>query len=194
MRRGRGWTAAPLLVAAMIAAGCSQSAPADDPAEEAPAAAVSDAQEPAPGDSHEVQYLLVQTAPSMSYADGSLTLESVHDMTLYFADRPDRIAGWLPTAEQVADWGVGDDSFASDPPNADLSVVSGEDEVQVVVVLTNPVLADGNLTYDIEILEGKMRASGGPSSLFIDVVGAPLTPVSVAGVSRRTSRRVARRN
>ena len=35
---------------------------------------------------------------------------------------------------------------------------------------------------------------GALAALFIDVVGRPLTPLSVAGVSRRTARRVDRRN
>ena len=34
---------------------------------------------------------------------------------------------------------------------------------------------------------------GGPCSLFVDPVGMPLTPVSVAGVARRTTRRTVRR-
>ncbi len=140
-----------------------------------------------------VQYLLVQTAPSVRYGNGALVLESVHDQTLYFSDRPNRIAGWLPTREQIEDWGVGEDNFASDPPNAALSILSGDNVQEIVVVLTNPRLIRGDLVYDVEILEGEMPAAGGPSSLFIDIVGAPLTPVSAAGVSRRTSRRVARR-
>lgn len=140
-----------------------------------------------------VQYLLVQTAPSVRYGNGALVLESVHDQTLYFSDRPNRIAGWLPTREQIEDWGVGEDSFVSDPPNADLSVLTDGEQLQVVVVLKNPRFMDGDLVYDVDILEGEMPAAGGPSSLFIDIVGAPLTPVSAGGVSRRTTRRVARR-
>jgi penicillin V acylase-like amidase (Ntn superfamily) len=38
---------------------------------------------------------------------------------------------------------------------------------------------------DVKILDGEMPASGGPSSLFIDTIGRPLSPVSVAGVHRR---------
>jgi hypothetical protein len=194
MKHGRGWIAVSMFFAATMATGCTPSSPAEDATDES-AAAVTDAQasDSQEGASGNIEYLLVQTAPSIRYADGSLTLESVHGMTLYFADRPDRVTGWLPTTEQIADWGTGDDSFASDPPNADLSILSAADDVQVVVVLTNPRLADGDLTYDVEILEGEMPAAAGPSSLFIDVVGRPLTPVSVAGVSRRTSRRTARR-
>jgi hypothetical protein len=140
-----------------------------------------------------IEYLLVQTAPSMRYEDGSLILESVNDMTLYFSDRPERITGYMTTVEHVQDCGSGDDSFASDPPNADLSILDGEESLQIVVVLTDPRFDGDDLIYDVEILEGEMPSSAGPSALFIDVVGHPLTPVSVAGVARRTSRRTARR-
>lgn len=67
--------------------------------------------------------------------------------------------------------------------------MSADEDLQITVVLTNPLLADGNLTYDVEILEGEMPETGGPSSLFIDIVDAPMTPVSVAGVARRSRRR-----
>ena len=38
-------------------------------------------------------------------------------------------------------------------------------------------------------LEGNMPAKGGPVSLFIDIIGMPLTPVSYAGMARRTAYR-----
>ena len=41
--------------------------------------------------------------------------------------------------------------------------------------------------------EKNMAASGGPNSLFIDIIGRPLSPVSVAGVARREDRRERRR-
>jgi hypothetical protein len=41
----------------------------------------------------------------------------------------------------------------------------------------------------VKILEGKIPASAGPASLFIDIIGMPLTPVSFAGARRRMWRR-----
>ena len=38
-----------------------------------------------------------------------------------------------------------------------------------------------------------MPSSSGSSALFIDIVGRPLTPLAVAGVARRATRRTARR-
>jgi hypothetical protein len=54
-----------------------------------------------------------------------------------------------------------------------------------VVELKDPKLDGVDLTYTVEILDGEMPASGGPNSLFIDVIGRPLSPVSVCGVRRR---------
>jgi hypothetical protein len=58
-----------------------------------------------------------------------------------------------------------------------------------VVVLTEPSLEDDVLTYNVSILQGADVAAGGACSLFIDIIGRPLTPVSYAGVERRTMRR-----
>ena len=63
----------------------------------------------------------------------------------------------------------------------------------VVVVLRNPRLDGADLVYDVDVLDGKKTASGKASALFIDVIGRPLTPLSVAGVARRSARRTVRR-
>ena len=61
------------------------------------------------------------------------------------------------------------------------------------MTLKDPKLSDGNLSYTVAVIDGKAPLFGGASSLFINVVGRPLTPVSVAGVARRSARRTARR-
>ena len=146
----------------------------------------------AEGKADDVVYLFVQSARGAKLADGKLTLSGVTPATLYFSDRPERITGHTPTEDFVANWGIGEDSFASEPPNAELSILTGELPQEIVVMLRNPVLDGDTLTYDAEVLEGDATASGGASSLFIDVIGRPMTPVSVAGVHRRRRRRVRR--
>jgi hypothetical protein len=141
----------------------------------------------------EIEALFVQSATSMAYGDGRLTLNGVAPTTLLFSDRPDRVTGHVPTEEFLDSWGDGDDSFADDPPNAVLSIFTKDHVSDVVVVLQEPVLEDDRFSYEVEILDGEMPTSGGPSSLFIDVIGRPMTPVSVAGVHRRGRRRGRRR-
>jgi hypothetical protein len=133
----------------------------------------------------------VQTAKGMSFdrAGGKLTLESVSPVTLFFTDRPERIAGNMKTTTFVPFWSEGKDSFLSDPPNADVSILEGEQLRQVVVVLRDPVLQGDSLIYTVKVLQGEMPAKAADVSLFIDIIGMPLTPVSYAGVARRSYRR-----
>jgi hypothetical protein len=141
-----------------------------------------------------VDYLFVQNAEAVTLAAGVLTLKDVNAATIFFSDRPERIVGHTPTGEFVAEWGHGgDDSFAADPPNAALSILNGPEPQDIVVTISNPRLQNGDLLYDVVVLEGNASATGEASSLFIDVIGRPLTPMSVAGVRRRTRRRTRRR-
>jgi hypothetical protein len=137
----------------------------------------------------EIQALYVQTASSMSYDNGKLTLHSLAPTTLFFSDRPNRVTGHVTSQDFVDSWGKGKDSFASDPPNAALSIFHPDGVSDVVVELRSPQLDGSDLTYTVEILDGEMPASGGPNSLFIDVIGRPLSPVSICGVRRRQNRR-----
>jgi len=96
----------------------------------------------------------------------------------------------MKTSKFVPFWSTGKDSFLSDPPNADLSILEGDELRQVVVELQEPVLKSDTLTYTIKVLQGEIPAKGADVSLFIDVIGMPMTPFSEAGVGRRTYRRV----
>lgn len=137
------------------------------------------------------QSMFVQTAQGVISKDGTLTLTGVTPSTLYFSDRPQRIVGHMTTADFVDLWGEGENSFQTDPPNAVLAFLPAGDEVaeDAVVVIKEPRLADGELSYSIDVLEGKVPALAGPVTLFIDPIGRPLSPVSVCGVRRRERRR-----
>ena len=60
----------------------------------------------------------------------------------------------MTTKDFVDDWGVGENSFADNPPNAALSVFGEDEIVDIVVTLKNPRFEDGNLVYEIAVLEG----------------------------------------
>ena len=141
----------------------------------------------------EIEALYVQSAHGMSYQDGRLTLDGIAPTTILFSDRPDRITGHIPSEEFLDSWGEGDNSFADDPPNAVLSTFTEDEINDVVVVLSEPALHGDQMSYSVDILDGEMPDSGGASSLFIDTIGRPLTPVSVAGCHRRGRRRGRRR-
>ena len=136
-----------------------------------------------------VDFLFVQTAKGFSHGKGRITLRGVNPLTISFSDRPDRIAGHMPTSKFVPMWSQGVDSFLSNPPNATLSVFRGDSVSSTVVVLRNPQLVGNDLSYEVRVLEGTLPAQSGPCSLFIDIIGMPLTPLSYAGAARRAWRR-----
>ena len=67
--------------------------------------------------------------------------------------------------------------------------MEGEQLRQVVVVLRDPVLQGDNLIYTVKVVQGDVPAKGADVSVFIDIIGMPLTPLSYAGVARRSYRR-----
>jgi hypothetical protein len=145
-------------------------------------------------DPSEIEYMFAQTATGMAVGDdGRITLTGASAATLFFSDRPYRLTGHIPTDEFVGSWGEGDDSFAQNPPNALLSIFEADAVNDVVVILSDPQLTNGDLSYTIEVTDGDLAPSAGPASLFIDMIGRPLSPVSVAGVHRRGRRRGRRR-
>ncbi len=146
---------------------------------------------PTPTATNQADFLFVQTAKSMSYdsATKQLTLVGVTPVTLFFSDRPERIAGNMTTEAFIPFWKTGSESFLSDPPNADLSILEGGTLRQTVVVLKDPVLEGDQLIYTVDVIDGEMPSRGSEVSVFIDVIGMPLTPVSYAGAARRTYRR-----
>lgn len=138
-----------------------------------------------------IDYLLVQTAKGLAFdkSTNTLSLIGVSPITLFFADRPERVVGNMKTDAFVPFWSQGKDSFAKDPPNADVSIIDGNSMRQVVVVLRDPVLEGDTLHYRVKVLQGDMPAVGADVSMFIDIIGMPWTPVSYAGVARRGYRR-----
>jgi len=121
--------------------------------------------------SSEPTYLFVQNADDVEFGDGSLTLKGVSPTTVYFTDRPNRSAGHGHTVDFIKMWGEGKDSFRADPPNATLSILGGDPQIEdVVVTLTNPRLEGSDLTYDVRTVEGTLPAEGGAAALFIDVL------------------------
>jgi hypothetical protein len=138
--------------------------------------------------------MFVQTAQGIESTEDTLTLRGVTSSTLFFSDRPQRVTGHMTTADFVDLWGIGDNSFESDPPNAVLSFLEPGADVpeDTVVVLKEPNLFGGELTYSIEVLDGSVPDYAGPVTLFIDPFGRPLSPVSVCGVRRRERRRTRR--
>ena len=148
-----------------------------------------------PEDTVILEEMFVQIARTVTSDKTTLTLQDVSPSTLYFSDRPERVVGHMTTEQFVEQWTEGPNSFFEDPPNAVLAYVgAGEDlPSDAVVVLRDPVASGSSLSYSIEVLEGTVPAESGAVTLFIDPLGRPLSPVSLAGMNRRDRRRDRRR-
>ena len=140
-------------------------------------------------ETEDIELLFVQNAHSVELKDNVLRLNGVNPTNIFFSDRPERIVGHEPTEDFVAEWGEGENSFADNHPNAALSILIGEKPQEVILELMNPRLANNNLTYDVKVLDGNKTVTGAAVSLFIDPLGRPMSPTSVAGVHRRHRRR-----
>ena len=122
-------------------------------------------------------FMFVQLASSTVVDDAAKTIRLVNlsPQTLYFADRPDRIAGHLKLDKFMAEWtaAAGPDNFSADPPNAALSVYeAGKDDSSVSIIeITNPRVEGADIVYDYKVIHDAGPVSGGETALFIDMIG-----------------------
>ncbi|MBD9447397.1 hypothetical protein [Rhizobium sp. RHZ01] len=137
-----------------------------------------------------VPSLIVMNSDGATLKGDTLTLTSISNNSILFADRPVRSAGHALTTHLLEEWAQGG-SFEKDPPNATVSVLNKDASSveDAVVVLKEPKLEGANLTFKVDILEGSLAKADGPASIFIDIIGMPRTPRSFAGVARRTAYR-----
>ena len=126
--------------------------------------------------SQKVELLFVQNATGVEYdkAKGTLRLKNIARSTLFFTDRPVRMAGHYHTRDEFLPlWSEGPDSFAKNPPNATLSILEvGKADLQNAVInLKNPRMQGKDLLYDIAVIEGTVPQKAGDAVLFIDILG-----------------------
>lgn len=138
-----------------------------------------------------VELLFVQEAGGVRFLDGQLTLTDLNPHTMYFADRPDDVAGFLTYKQYVDMVYTGPDNFEDDPPNATLLTIDGDAMVETVLELSaKPVLEGDDMVFSaVKVILGDIPAEGFRAVLFIDTIGRPASPGSVAGVHRRHRRR-----
>jgi hypothetical protein len=122
-----------------------------------------------------VQLMFVQSAESLKADGQTLRLVNVSPHTIYFSDRPVRIAGHVTMPAYLEEWtaAAGPNNFAKDPPNATLSVYEpGKRENTLTVIeISQPVIEGRDLVYRYKLIEGKVPTAGGATALFIDWIG-----------------------
>ena len=130
---------------------------------------------PAAAVESKVQLMFVQSAESLKADDKTLRLVNASPQTIWFTDRPVREAGHITMADYLKEWtaAAGPNNFSKTPPNATLSVYEPgkEGNTLTVVEISQPVIEGRDLVYRYKVLEGKVPATGGATSLFIDWIG-----------------------
>jgi hypothetical protein len=126
-------------------------------------------------DDADIELLFVQTSEGLEVdaEAGTFRLVDFSPHTLYFSDRPNRLAGHITMDDYLKEWTEAPDDFDDDPPNATLSVYEpGRSESSLVVVeILNPVVDGEDLVYDYRLIDGAMPVGGGMAALFIDRIG-----------------------
>jgi hypothetical protein len=119
--------------------------------------------------------LFVQMAQKIDYKksgpqSGVMTLYDVPSQTMFFTDRPNRVVGNVPTSAFVNKWTTdrGPGGFASNPPNAAVTVFQSDGAKTAIVELHNPRLDGNKLSYDVKVLQGISSTQPAEGVLFID--------------------------
>ncbi|MGI9534034.1 MAG: YMGG-like glycine zipper-containing protein [Thermodesulfobacteriota bacterium] len=126
-------------------------------------------------DIEKVEILFVQNSEDVSFKKGSpttVTLKNAGPNTIFFSDKPARIAGHLSNEGFLKVWNEQTGGFKDVPPNASISVVNGKVISDVIVELSNPRIDGKDITYDINIIKGEIPKNGGVTALFIDGIWA----------------------
>jgi hypothetical protein len=119
--------------------------------------------------------LFVQMAQKIDYkktdaSSGVMTLYDVPPHTMFFTDRPNRVVGNVPTSAFVTRWTTdkGPNGFATNPPNAAVTVFQPDGAKTAIVELRNPRLDGNKLSYDVKVLQGISSTQPAEGVVFID--------------------------
>jgi hypothetical protein len=122
-----------------------------------------------------LMFVQLSASAVIDRAAGKIRLVNLSPQTVYFADRPVRLAGHITLENYMKEWTskAGADNFSKDPPNAALSVYEPNqaDSTLAIVEIRNPKIEGADLVYDFKLIGGTLPASGGATSLFIDWIG-----------------------
>ena len=147
--------------------------------------------QPSQADLSSADFLFVQSAKGMNFdkTTNKVTLTGVSPITVFFTDRPERIAGNMKTSAFIPFWSQGKDSFKSNPPNADISLLDGKGMKQVIAELQEPVLNGDDLSYTVKILQGELPLQAANVAVFIDFAQLYLAATQFAQYQRSHYRR-----
>lgn len=118
-------------------------------------------------------FFFVVNAPGGSLQGDVLVMQDVPGV-IYVSNRPQRVAGLIDVQEFLTYWtDPSDTDFASDPPNAAVSFLSGEFDDAVVELRTAERNGD-DVHFTVQLIDGSLPTGEfGPAVLFIDPAWNP---------------------
>ncbi|WP_136658559.1 hypothetical protein [Nitratireductor sp. XY-223] len=125
------------------------------------------AQQPVPA-APAPSYEYVQQASSLQFDGTTLTLQGVSPSTVFFTDRPYRLTGLVSTGQFAELWNAPDGPFASNPPNAAVSVLGNIKDAPAIVELTSAEMDGVQVKYGVKVLSGELPESADNVALFVD--------------------------
>ena len=102
-----------------------------------------------PAKSSMIPSLAVINSRAATLQGNVLTMTDVGSNSIVFADRPFRAAGHVLTKHFIKEWDEGSDSFAKDPPNATISVLSAEGDTVEDAVVSSEIAKAGRRQADL---------------------------------------------
>jgi hypothetical protein len=120
-------------------------------------------------DKHAEEWLFVHTADEAQVTNNTTIVMPVTRDIFAFTDRPYRKHAYM-TGEQFASmWAkAGSDSFKTDPPNAVLTWIDGEDVKEAEVVITGASIDGNSITYTLKYSATIANRDLKSVSLFVD--------------------------
>ena len=121
----------------------------------------------------EVEWLLVHTATEATATNSTTLVMHLTNDIFAFTDRPYRDYLYLDGEVYASLWDENEetDNFYTDPPNAVLTWVDGDEVKEVEVVITDADFDGDNIIYTIENSNLTANQSFEDVSLFVDGIG-----------------------
>jgi len=119
------------------------------------------------------QWLFVQTATAATATNSNTLVMPLTNDIFAFSDRPYRDYVYLNGEEYTSLWDDNQetDNFYTDPPNAVLTWVDGDEVKEVEVVITDAEFDGDNIIYTFENSNLTVNQSFEDVSLFVDLGG-----------------------
>lgn len=123
----------------------------------------------------EPKFLFIQKAKAATFDGKILQLHNTAKNTIYFANRPNQLAGHISNSDFLKSWNSTNKASLSGP-NTAISYYDKNGKIDVVMVeISNPKVTNNSVSYNVKILKGKLPKISNEVTLFVDGVSCPST-------------------